>query len=234
MKTHLLTTLVIGLSLLPTLAADGDATLSEQEIRAIGPLPEDKVADTVKKGDRNPFAERRVAESAKEDGESEDAKLRSMLDHMDPSGVIKDNNGRFKVLFGRTLLAEGDKFPNMLEGQVALLRVTKVTEKTVEISWVEDQVNAQARKVIRPVRVNQGAIEQRRPVPSADGKMGGILRELVTSSGETLKEPTSDQPKELAPGTAAETMKTEIESLPNAIPNHRQAPQSAGHSSSNR
>ena len=226
MKLSFITTILLGFTALPLLAADGDASLSEQEIRAIGPLPEDKAADTVKKGDRNPFAERQVAQTIKEDGESEDAKLRTMLNTLVPSGVIKEKDGRLKVLIGRRLLAEGDRFPNMLEKQVALLRVTKVTEKAVEISWVEDQVNAQPRKVVRPVQVNVPVIEQIIPVPSADGKKGGTISVLVMPNGESLKEPAVSESSDAPPTSAVETLKSEIESSASMDLDHRPAPPS--------
>ncbi len=223
MKTTHITALLLALSTLCSLAADGEATLSEQEIRAIGPLPEDKVSETLKKGDRNPFAERHLTQTLKEDGESEDSKLRTMLNNIIPSGVIKDRDGRLKVLFNRQLLAEGDKVQTLVENQIALLRVTKITPSAVEISWVEDQVNAQSRKVVRPVQINQGIIEQQRQTPGVDGKTGTI-REYVTSNGETYKDASGSQPPAgdaSGPANAAETMPSEIEAAPSLIRNFR-------------
>lgn len=219
MKTTQITALLLALTALSSRAADGEVTLSEQEIRAIGPLPEDKVAETLKKGDRNPFAERHITQTLKEDGESEDSKLRTMLNNIIPSGVIKDRDGRLKVLFNRQLLAEGDKVQTLVENQVALLRVTKITPSAVEISWVEDQVNAQSRKVIRPVQINQGIIEQQRQTPAVDGK-AGTIREFITTSGETYKEPTGSPPPDAdpsAPANPAETMTNEIEAAPSLM-----------------
>ena len=211
--------LLLVVSAVSSPAAEGDAKLSEQEIRAIGPLPEDKVAETLKKGDRNPFAERHVTQTLKEDGESEDAKLRTLLNNIIPSGVIKDRDGRLKVLFNRQLLAEGDKVQTLVENQVALLRVTKLSPTAVEISWVEDQVNAQSRKVIRPVQINLGIIEQQHQIPGADGK-AGTIRELVTSNGQTYKETSVGQP---APGESRaasgvpDNATNEIEGAPSLI-----------------
>ena len=93
----------------------------------------------------------------------------------------------------------------------------------MEISWVEDQVNAQSRKVIRPVQINQGIIEQQRQTPGVDGKTGTI-REYVTSNGETFKDTSGSEPPtgdDDAAANAAETMPNEIEAAPSLIRNFR-------------
>jgi hypothetical protein len=196
------------------------AAVSEQSIRLIGPLPEDKIAETLKKGERNPFAERAVTQINQEDGESEDAKLRSILSRLPISGAIKDRDGRFKVLIGRRLLAEGDKMPWLLEGQTSLLRVSKVTDKLVEISWVEDQAGVTPRKVTRPVRVNQPLIEQVLQLPSEGGKDGGNVRIWVTPKGESYQEePLGDQGKAEEPSGAINP-----ENPPDIDLNHRPTP----------
>ena len=111
----------------------------------------------------------------------------------------------------------------LVENQIALLRVTKITPSAVEISWVEDQVNAQSRKVIRPVQINQGIIEQQRQTPGLDGKTGTI-REYITSNGETFKDTATSQSltgEAGSGGNAAESMPNEIEAAPSLIRNYR-------------
>lgn len=192
MKSQLLLPLAAGLSLwggLISLGVGQEASnITDEEIRLIGPLPEDKVVETIKKSDRNPFAEKVLAVLSEDKGESEDSKLRSILGRIPISGVIHDRDGRFKVMVGRRLLQEGDKVPPLIAGQTALLRVSKVTDKLVEIAWVEDQANAAPQKFVRAVRVNEGRIDQMMEVPGEDGKAGTMLRIPVTTRGEYLQE----------------------------------------------
>jgi hypothetical protein len=198
-RIHLLPVLTFLISLAGrSQAADAPVVLSEQEIRAIGPLPEDKIADTMKKGEYNPFGERAATQVTKEDGESEDSKLSTILKDLPLTGIIQDNDGRYKVMLGGRLYAEGDRVDKYLTNQTTLQRISKVTEKVVEISWVEDQAGAPPHKVIRQVRVKEPLVEQRRKIPGADGKSAGIMSTKVTSSGETLHDEAAEQPADKA------------------------------------
>ncbi len=188
MKTLFFIPVLTGLLTLQGMAADTPVVLSEQEVRAIGPLPEDKTAETIKKGEYNPFAERQATQITKEDGESEDSKLMTILRRIPLTGIVHDADGRCKVLFGSKLLAEGDRLPKYLENQTSLQRVSKVTDKVVEFSWVEDQAGATPRKVVRKVQINQHLIEQVQNIPGEDGKSAGTMSNWVTSSGDSLHE----------------------------------------------
>jgi len=202
MKLPLLIALLTSISYLTSKAAEEELSINEQDVRAIGPLPNDKVAETLRKGERNPFAERQTAATTKEeDGESENAKLMRILNEITISGVIHDTDGRYKVLVGRRLLTEGDRMPQLLEGQTSMLRVSKVSEKSVSISWVEDQAGATPRTVIKQVRVNQPLIEQRLPglvSEPGNGKGGkqqkSTMSVWVTPKGETFREESTDAP----------------------------------------
>jgi hypothetical protein len=225
MKRIILTSFLSCLASVRLFAVEGEVTLSEEEIRKNGPLPDDKIAETLKKGERNPFAERQSAVATKEDdGESENARLMRVLNELVISGVIRDNDGRYKVLIGRKLLAEGDRMPQLLEGQTSLLRVSKVSEKSVEIAWVEDQAAATPRKVTRQVRVNQQLIQQVLPAlggeNAQDGKSKSTISVWVTPRGETYREEGATTPD-------ATEQETDSGNLPPSIDlNHRPAPPS--------
>ena len=220
--THLVLTLA-SLCSLSLFAAEGEATISEQEIRANGPLPDDRVAETIRKGERNPFAEKPAAAAVTaEDGESENAKLMRVLQDIEISGIIKDNEGHYKVLIGRSLLAEGARMPQLIEGQTSRLRVSKVTEKSVEISWVGDQASATPRKVVKQLTVTQPLITQLIPSLSGGGSAGNrggkdesLLRIRVTSKGEAYRE----EPAEVDPATQTEPSANGVP--PSIDSNHR-------------
>ena len=122
-----------------------------------------------------------------------------VLQDIEISGIIKDNEGHYKVLIGRSLLAEGARMPQLIEGQTSLLRISKVTEKSVEISWVGDQASATPRKVVKQLTVTQPLITQLIPSLSGGGSSGkrgskedSIMRVLVTSKGEAYREETAE------------------------------------------
>jgi hypothetical protein len=216
MKSILIIPVLSGLLVLASSAAD-TPVLSEQELRALGPLPEDKIAETIKKTEYNPFAERQATQLTKEDGESEDSKIRTILNRIPVSGIMKDTDGRFKVLFDGRLLGEGDRLPKYLgNAQTTLQRVSKVTEKVVEFSWVEDQAGAPPRKVIRNVRVNQPIVESVRKIPGDDGQASGETRLFLTPSGETLQDEAAEKPPEDAQAIPAANNNGEAMNL-----NHR-------------
>ncbi len=194
MKSTLILSLLYTCTALLSHAVEAPATISEQDLRALGPLPTDKSAESVKKGEYNPFLERHAAEFVKEDGESEDSKIITILNTMPVSGLAKGDDGRFKVFFAGRFLVEGDPVPQLIENQTSLQLVSKVTEKVLEFSWVEDKAGSVPRKLIRPVHVTTPVIEQRRPIPGVDGHSAGTMRILTTSKGEKLQEDPSVEP----------------------------------------
>lgn len=185
--------------ILATTLGEGTVTLSEQEIREIGPLPGDKVAETLKKGERNPFSEKVTTAASVVDAESESAKLSRILNAIPITGLAQDQDGHHKVMIGRYLLSEGDRMPQLLEEQTSLLRVSKITDKIVEISWVESQVSQSPQKVSRKLRVGQPVIEQRIQ-PYGSSKDGGAapISIYVTPSGNRLRE---EEPNATPPST---------------------------------
>ena len=150
------------ISLLPALAASSvtaraqsrEIVVSEQEIKALGPLPDDKKAEALAKNERNPFAEQMSTHvEIKDDGESEDAKLRGILTKIKITGLIKDPVGHLGVMVGSRLYREGDKLSPFIVGQTALLRVSKVSEQEVEFTWVESQPDTVPRRVTRKLSI---------------------------------------------------------------------------------
>lgn len=189
MKLAQLVLIAIGITLATTLG-EGTITLSEQEIREIGPLPGDKVAETLKKGERNPFSEKVTTVASAVDSESESAKLSRILNSIPITGLAQDQEGHHKVMIGRYLLSEGDRMPQLLKDQTSLLRVSKITDKIVEISWVESQVSQSPQKVSRKLRVGQPVIEQILLPYGKSDKDGAAtpISIYVTASGNRLRD----------------------------------------------
>ncbi len=207
--------LKILITLLPCLVAGAahaqvrEITVSEQEIKALGPLPDDKRAETLAKNERNPFAERIIANpELKEDGESEDAKLNSILQKVKISGIIKESNGHLGVMVADRLYREGDKLAPLIPNQTALLRVSKVSDKEIEFTWVESQPDTVPRRATRKISVNEPIVKQQLRFVGDDeaAKNGHVIR--VTTSGEFLKEekPAESAADDASPGDTGATL----------------------------
>jgi hypothetical protein len=162
MKTFIHSTLILVVcSSFAASQEPSSVEINQNAIRAIGPLPEDKTAEPLAKGERNPFAQRTTQKKVEiAEGDSEDARLKKKLDSLPISGVVVGSAGAVKVMMGNKLLAEGDRLDPILSDQTALLRVSKVTEKMVEISWVGELAGSQPFRVIRQIRVGEPIVKQ--------------------------------------------------------------------------
>jgi hypothetical protein len=176
------------------IAQDGSSVeINQNAIRAIGPLPEDKTAEPLAKGERNPFAERATQKKVEiAEGDSEDARLKKKLSALPISGVVVGSGGTVKVMMGSKLLAEGDRLDPILADQTALLRVSKVTEKMIEISWVGDVAGSQPFRISRQIRVGEAIVKQisKDEVVTQITPNGAFLKEN-NSELEALENPES-------------------------------------------
>ena len=99
--------------------------------------------------ERNPFAIRAKKEQivSGNDSQTEEAKIRSVLENLHVSGVAKGLRG-YKVQLGGVILAEGKKIPRLINEQTDDLIVTKITPSMVEITWAGEEEADKPRKLI--------------------------------------------------------------------------------------
>lgn len=157
----------------------------------IGILPSQKVPAPVHESDRNPFGTR-IAPSENQfgnfDSESEESRIRQIFSGLVVSGRVVGSNGRPRVLLGDLILAEGEEVPQVIENQTDVLRVTRIGDKEIELTWVDEQVVDQPRKL--PIKIN---LE-----PSVSFILPG--RNIQQSGGRLV---TMDNPAKEKAGTAA-------------------------------
>ena len=113
-------------------------------------LPEDKKPVELQPGERNPFARRGPATETtfvEEDTESEESKLRAILEAMKVSGFTRSDNGN-SVLLGYLRLEPGMLLPPLRENQTEQLRVVSIDEQQVELLFV-DPPERQLNRTIR-------------------------------------------------------------------------------------
>ena len=152
-------TLLITAALLAgALQVRADVEVTMKELQRIGLLPKDKEAlrpeDSIDTKRPNPFAERKkvVQNKPSETVETEESKIRNFFDQQKIGGIMKTPDG-FEVALGRLVLKEGMRVPPVIPAQTQILRVTRVTDKLVEVSWVEGVglEGAVPRKISKPI-----------------------------------------------------------------------------------
>ncbi len=159
----------------PALLA-GEAAETAAEV---GVLPEQKEKMvqqyTLTDEERNPFAARTKGSRGKVavDTQSEESRIRSALETFAVSGISKGGGG-FKAQLGSIILSEGELIPRVIPGQTDELRVTKITPKFVEITWVGDEEAVAPRQVTMSVDL-EPRVAVMLPGASAGGGAKGQL-----------------------------------------------------------
>jgi hypothetical protein len=134
--------LLLPLLALAALPAAAEVEIKLQNITDIGLLPEQKLAmrpeDKIDPKRPNPFAERVKTKEVKttEVTETEEIKIRRIFDTLKISGITK-SDGKYTALLGDLILEEGAQVAPVIANQTQILRVTRVTEKLVQIAWIE-------------------------------------------------------------------------------------------------
>ena len=139
-------------SLLAVALISGDARA--ESASDIGTLPSQRIPATVNEGDRNPFATRIAIseESVGEfNGDSEESRIRQVFSRLNVTGRVPGNGGSPRVLVGDLILAEGELVPQVIENQTDVLRVTRITDKEVELTWVDEEATAAPRRLPIPI-----------------------------------------------------------------------------------
>ena len=113
-----------------------------------GELPDDRTPELLLSKERNPFIRRetKIAETTA-DGESEESKLRALLGAMTVRGVIR-GDGSVKVLLEHFILKQGEPIPPLFDDQTEHLFVKRITDKQVEIDFIESEKQAEPRKIL--------------------------------------------------------------------------------------
>ncbi len=200
-------TLAFAVVLVPAVFGQGNPLVppsapveaTSEKAAAVGLLPHQKRGKPLDSKERNPFAEQVQIESTGEvtDTNSEESKIRAVLMGMEVSGVGRGSNGRMKALLGGLFLEEGRELSQIIPNQTDILKVTKVNEKQIEISWVDVEGTEQPRKHVIELDMDP---DIRTQLPSPGGEGDGVMltpidprarekralkRTELTSAGET-------------------------------------------------
>ncbi|MGI9240565.1 MAG: hypothetical protein ACR2RV_07170 [Verrucomicrobiales bacterium] len=152
MKAKHLTTTTLGILSLAIAAGEARGETAAD----IGILPSQKIPASVDKGDRNPFSTRHVENNVPIDGidtESEESRIRQVFAGLRVTGHVPASKGSPRVLVGDLILKEGIELPQVIENQTNVLRVTRITNKEVEITWIDEEVAEAPRKLLIPINL---------------------------------------------------------------------------------
>ncbi len=137
-----LSLLLIPLLSFASLPVRAEVEVKLQQLKDLGILPEEKLSyrpeEKLDSKRLNPFAERSKSKEAKavESVETEEIKIRRVFDTLKISGITK-SQGKYSALLGDLIIEEGRQLEPIIQNQTQILRVTRVTDKQVEIVWVE-------------------------------------------------------------------------------------------------
>jgi len=147
---------ITAASLLALALISGQAMAEGITASDVGTLPSQRIPSSVNAGDRNPF-QTHIAQvedtPGSFDGDSEESRIRKVFSGLKVTGrVPASDGGSPRVLVGDLILKEGAIVPQVIENQTDILKVTRITDKEVELTWVAEEVADQPRKL--PIAIN--------------------------------------------------------------------------------
>jgi len=151
-------------------AAPAEAT--SEKAAVVGMLPHQKQGKALDAKERNPFAELLPVEAVgeAEDTSTEETNIRAVLASLKVSGVTRGDAGGIKAQLGSFILEEGRELDQIIPNQTDVLQVTKVSEKLVEITWVDVEGSEQPRKHIIELDLSPKVLTR---LPSPGGESEG-------------------------------------------------------------
>jgi len=159
---------MIRVPFLLALLLAGDIALAEpaRSLSSIGQLPGEKVSSQLAVKDRNPFTRRdEKPEKVAEDKKSEETQIRALFGAMTVTGRVR-GNGSDKILLGGLILELGELLPPLLDKQTERLAVAAITDKQVEIQFIETAPTAEPRRIFIPIDLHPHVTSARPPLPT--------------------------------------------------------------------
>jgi hypothetical protein len=144
-------------------------------------LPEEKIAESVKAEENNPFEF--SATRIEKDSDSEENRVRDILLSMSAVGGGLGPAG-MRVMLGGIRLEVGQQVPDVIPDQLVMLRVKAINDAFIELVWVEKKPTGMPPKLfVIPVDVSP-SVRYLMPAGTGDKRGGvtGTLRRAEVSS----------------------------------------------------
>lgn len=163
--------------------------------------PDKREPATVQEAERNPFGlvslpPTEVEETATIQAETEEERLRRILGNMRVSGM-SGSPGAYLVLLGSMQIKEGQRLPKLFADQAELLRVTKVTDREIILSFEEKDAS------VPPRTIGLGYDLRPRPQSLLPGEIFGKLVPFTSKGARDLKPLEVPAVKAIAEGAEA-------------------------------
>ena len=163
--------------------------------------PDKREPANVQEAERNPFGllslpPTEVEETATIQAETEEMRLRRILGNMRVSGV-SGSPGAYLVLLGSMQIKEGQPLPKLFADQAELLRVTKVTDREIILSFEEKDSG------VPPRTIGLGYDLRPRPQSLLPGEIFGKLVPFTPKGAPDLKPLEVPAVKAIAEGAEA-------------------------------
>jgi len=163
--------------------------------------PEMREPERVLEGERNPFGlvslpPTEVQETEIVRAETEEMRLRRILGNMRVSGA-SGTPGAYRVLLGSMQLNEGQQLPKLFADQAERLRVTKITDREIILSFEEKDTS------LPPRTIGLGYNLRPRPQSLLPGEIFGKLVPFTPKGAPDLKPLEVPAVKAIAEGAEA-------------------------------
>lgn len=119
-------------------------------------LPDGRKTVELRPGERNPFVQQAVPvveQAETPTAETEESRLRKILRSIKVGG-ISTTGKKASLLLGSLILKEGALLPTLIENQSETLKVTKISEEEIILTFVEKDPSVEARQIIISTGMN--------------------------------------------------------------------------------
>lgn len=147
------------------------------EVRAsMGLLPDDKKPVILEVDERNPFAIHtpKAGPAVFAPKDTEETSLRALVSRLPISGITR-SYGVTKVLLGSFMVEDGGSLPLLIPRQTESLKVIAVSEKEVQLSFVEKDGSTGKRTIELPVDLSPSVRYQLKNKSSSGGGLGDAI-----------------------------------------------------------
>jgi hypothetical protein len=125
-----------------------DTVQVSEKAAAVGMLPHQKRGEILEEKERNPFAAKvEFVENSSANTNTEESAIRAKLSELrEISMGISHGEDGYSAQVGGLILKTGKIVDQLIPNQTDKLKVIKVTEKSVEISWLNEEGAEEPRK----------------------------------------------------------------------------------------
>ncbi len=137
------------------LAPEADpATQRQEKIHYNLIFPEEKIPETVKPNENNPFVKSDGKRIDDDQTSSEENTVRDILTSMVVTGIRVAPDGTMSAMLGGMILQQGNIVPQVINRQTVRLKVNSISETSIDLVWVEQKKNTGQPPRVLPLTID--------------------------------------------------------------------------------